>query len=477
MDLETVIGLEVHIQLLTASKLFCSCSAQFLGYEHPNINICPICTGQPGVLPKVNARAVDYALRLAIATNCTINSPAYFARKNYLYPDLPKGYQISQFDNPLVKPLAINGYIDISLPETERCIRIRRIQLEEDAGKKIQHPDKWLIDFNRCGIPLIELVTEPDFRSPKEAYVFLKELRQTVRKLSISNANMEEGSLRCDANISLRIKGSLNYGVPWEIKNVNSFRFVEQALEKAVEQQSILYSQNQKIKHWTVKWDEQNRQLLMGREKETEAGYRYFVEPDLLPLIFDKKYINQIESALPELPRAQKNRYMQTYNIPINDIELIIEDEDIARYYEYGVEQGGDPKVLANWIINELPEIKKNKTIFISHIASSDLIDMLKLLNLGKINKNIAKKAFRESLLTGKSPLEVIDEQDFHQVDDIEALTPIIKEVLEKNSDAVKQYHEGKQEVVKFLIGQVMKLTSGKASPKIVETLINKFLK
>ncbi len=474
MDYEAVIGLEVHVQLKTDSKIFCSCSTKF--GASPNSHTCPICLGLPGVLPVLNKKVVEFAIKMAIATNCKIANISQFARKHYFYPDLPKGYQISQYE----LPLAEHGWLIIEVNGEEKKIGITRIHIEEDAGKLIHHEHRPIsyVDLNRAGVPLIEIVSEPDLRTPDEAVAYLKRLRQLVRYLEICDGNMEEGSLRCDANISIREKGAKEFGVKTELKNMNSFKHVHKALEYEIRRQTALLMDGQKVIQETRLWNESKGITLPMRGKEEAHDYRYFPEPDLVPLKVSDDWIEDIKSGLPELPDAKKSRFINQYKIPAYDAGVLTSSRELAQYYERCVELFNKPKIVSNWIMVELlRELKHDeRDITECPIPPENLAQLLKLIDDGTISGKIAKTVFEKAYKTGKAPKDIVEEEGLIQVSDEEELTKVIEEVISEHPKEVEKYKAGKTKILGFLIGQVMKKTKGKANPQKVNELLRKLL-
>ncbi len=474
MDYEAVIGLEVHVQLKTDSKIFCSCSTKF--GASPNSHTCPICLGLPGVLPVLNKKVVEFAIKMAIATNCKIANISQFARKHYFYPDLPKGYQISQYE----LPLAEHGWLIIEVNGEEKKIGITRIHIEEDAGKLIHHEHRPIsyVDLNRAGVPLIEIVSEPDLRTPDEAVAYLKRLRQLVRYLEICDGNMEEGSLRCDANISIREKGAKEFGVKTELKNMNSFKHVHKALEYEIRRQTALLMDGQKVIQETRLWNESKGITLPMRGKEEAHDYRYFPEPDLVPLKVSNEWIEDIKKRLPELPDAKKSRFINQYKIPAYDAGVLTSSRELAQYYERCVELFNKPKIVSNWIMVELlRELKHDeRDITECPIPPENLAQLLKLIDDGTISGKIAKTVFEKAYKTGKAPKDIVEEEGLIQVSDEEELTKVIEEVISEHPKEVEKYKAGKTKILGFLIGQVMKKTKGKANPQKVNELLRKLL-
>lgn len=471
---EAVIGLEVHAQLLTETKLFCGCSTKF--GNPPNTNVCPVCLGHPGVLPVLNKKAVEYAVLMGLATSCTINEKSVFARKNYFYPDLPKGYQISQYDLPVCE----HGHLDIKLSSgEEKRLGITRIHLEEDAGKSIHDQAfETLVDVNRCGVPLIEIVSEPDMRSPEEAYLYLSKIRQIVQYLGICDGNMEEGSLRCDANISVRLKGETKFGTKTEVKNMNSFRNVERAIAYEIERQIDIIEDGGKVVQETLLWNADLNQASTMRGKEEAHDYRYFPEPDLMPVIVDKVWGNEIAVNLPELPEARKRRFESEYKLPAYDAEILTSSRDLADYYEETAKITTDFKSASNWIMGDiLKEVNDNK-ISIKDFAVKPhrLGKLINLINNNTISGKIAKEVFPLMIMEDKDPEVIVKEKNLVQITDSSAIETAIKKILENNPTEVEQYLSGKEKVFGFFVGQIMRETKGKANPKAVNDLLKENL-
>jgi aspartyl-tRNA(Asn)/glutamyl-tRNA(Gln) amidotransferase subunit B len=479
MKYEPVIGLEVHAQLLTASKIFCGCSTKF-GRE-PNENACPICAGFPGVLPVLNKRVIEFAIKAGVATRCEIARTSVLARKHYFYPDLPKGYQISQYE----LPICFNGHIDIDVDGAAKRVRLTRIHLEEDAGKNIHdaHSDSSLVDLNRAGVPLLEIVTEPDLRSPQEAGAYLKTLRTIVQYLGICDGNMEEGSFRCDANISVRPQGSERLGTKVEIKNLNSFRAVDHALGFEIERQIETLSRGGKVSQETRLWDEQREETRSMRSKESAHDYRYFPDPDLLPLTVDDNWIAEIIATLPELAAARKQRYMSDYGLPAYDAELLTSRKDVADYFEDAVKIHANPKALSNWIVGdlfrELKERRLDEQLYITKwpVEPERLAQMVQLIDRGKISGKIAKTVFEAMLDSDQLPQQIVNEKGLEQVSDLSSIETAIDQVLAANVKQVEQYRSGNEKVFGFIVGQIMKATHGKANPQKVNEVLRAKLK
>ena len=472
MKEKVVIGLEIHIQLMTKSKMFCHCSTDYIGKE-PNTNTCPVCLGLPGSLPVLNKKALEFAIRTAVALNCGINQVSRFHRKNYFYPDLPKAYQISQYDSPL----GASGYMEISLPESKekRKIRITRVHIEEDAGKLVHEGDITsspysLADYNRCGVPLAEIVTEPDFCSPEEAQIFLVKLRSIVQHLGVCDGNMEEGSMRCDANISLRDAKTGAMGTKVEIKNMNSFKAVKKALEFEVDRQKKLLDEGEKIVQETRHWDESKNITISMRNKEEAHDYRYFPEPDLPPLRVDLKMADEIRRNLPELPEARRERFIKNYHIPEYDAEILTSTKALGDFYEKAVSSYSNSKVLSNWIMGDLIRYLNEDKVEIedSPISPEKLVGMLKFIDEGIISGKMAKDVFEKMFKTGKNASQIVNENGITQITDENKLMEIVDRVIRENSKSVKDFNQGKEKALNYLVGQVMRCTKGRAKPDFV---------
>jgi aspartyl-tRNA(Asn)/glutamyl-tRNA(Gln) amidotransferase subunit B len=475
-DYEVVIGLETHIQLNTTTKIFCSCKADSWEDE-PNTNICPVCTGLPGVLPVLNEAVVEKGALLAAAMHSKIRLTSFFDRKNYFYPDLPKGYQISQFDMALGK----GGYLDLPMPDgSVRRVNIEKLHLEEDAGKtKYEHGVRY-VDFNRCGVPLVEMVTGPDLRSADEAAEYLIRLRQLLRWIGISEANMEKGHLRCDANVSIRPVGSTVLNTKTEIKNVNSIESVRAAIKKEMARQIELVESGGEVKAWTLDWDDAKGKLTMMRSKETEADYRYFREPDLLPLELTADWREGVMASLPELPLARRARFMSEFDLPEYDADILTADRPISEYTEAAIKAyGGDPKGVSNWIMNEVLRMQNDLGVSADELVlkPEDLAAVIKLVDGGTINNATGKSLLVKVQETGKSPAKLVEEEGLAQVSDDSALLAVIDKILAANPDEVASFRGGKEGLFGWFMGQVMRETRGKADPKASRELLQKALK
>lgn len=466
---EAVIGLEVHAQLSTQTKTFCGCSTKF--GNPPNTNVCPVCLGHPGVLPVLNKSVVEYTVLMGLATNCTINEHSIFARKNYFYPDLPKGYQISQYEEPICE----HGYVDIEIEENKKKIGITRIHMEEDAGKSIhdQGPDTY-VDLNRCGTPLIEIVSKPDIRTPQEAYQYLYKLKQLVTYLDICDGNMEEGSLRCDANVSVMPKGSDKFGTKTEVKNMNSFRNVEKALEFEINRQIELIEDGGKVVQETLLWNADLNEAFPMRSKEEAHDYRYFPDPDLMPVEVNESWRNEISERLPELPDKRKERFIESFSLPEYDAGILTSSKGLADYYEGVLEVTNDYKSASNWVMGDVLKVVNDEKISVEEfpVSSENLGKLIELINSKKISGKIAKDVFPEMLKSNKDPNEIVREKNLLQITDTSEIEGIVDEVLESNPQQVQQFLDGKEKVLGFLVGQVMKASKGKANPRAVNEIL-----
>lgn len=474
-DYEAVIGLETHIQLNTVTKIFCSCKADSWR-EPPNTNICPICTGMPGVLPALNKVVVEKAVLLAKAMHAEINSLSYFDRKNYFYPDLPKGYQISQYD----MPIASGGFIELPMPKgSTRVIHITKLHIEEDAGKTKNEAGRRFVDFNRCGVPLLEMVTEPDLRSSDEAAQYLIRLRQLLRWLSISEADMEKGHLRCDANISIRPRGADYLNTKTEIKNVNSIDAVQSAIEKEIERQVREVESGGRIEAWTLDWDDNAGVLRMMRSKETEADYRYFREPDLLPARLDDEWKKAILANMPELPLERRVRFMDQYGLPEYDADILTGERSLSEYFETSAKgYGGDPKRVSNWIMNDVLRIinEKNITAAQLKLTPNYLVEIIKLVDARTVNTSTGKDLLTKVEESGKGPTEIVNAQGLAQVSDDSAIREVCEAVLAENPKEVGAFKDGKETLMGWFVGQVMRKTRGKANPNMARGILEELL-
>jgi len=472
---EVVIGLEVHAQLLTKSKMFCACGTQF-GLP-ANTQTCPVCLGMPGTLPVINEKAVEMAVRTGLALNCAIRSPNRFARKNYFYPDLPKGYQISQYEAPVCE----NGVVDVQVGDTRKQIRIRRAHLEEDAGKNVHDGDNRavsLVDLNRAGTPLLEIVTEPDMRSADEVVAYLKALRNILMYLEVCDGSMEQGSLRCEPNLSLRPVGQKTFGTKVELKNINSFRFVKDAIEYEIKRQTKVLNEGGTIQQETRLWDVGKGQTATMRSKEEAHDYRYFPDPDLVPLSIAGDWIEELRKTLPELPAARQQRFVTDYGLPDYDAGVLVSSKTLADYFEACAKLYDQPKAVSNWVMGELLCELNNAGLSAdaSPVGPERLVSLLQLVEKGTISLKVAREIFPELYASGKSPEQIVREKGLTQVSDEGALVKIIDEVMAKNQAQVAQYRSGKETVLGFFVGQVMKASGGKANPGKVNELLKRKL-
>jgi aspartyl-tRNA(Asn)/glutamyl-tRNA(Gln) amidotransferase subunit B len=475
MKYEPVIGLEVHAQLNTRTKIFCSCANAFGG--EPNTHVCPVCLGMPGVLPVLNKTVVEYAMRMALSTDCTINRESRFARKNYFYPDLPKNYQISQYE----LPIAEHGQVIITLDDgATKRIGITRIHMEEDAGKLIHDSARPVsrVDYNRTGTPLIEIVSEPDMRSPEEAGAYLRQVRSILRYLGISDGNMEEGSFRCDANVSLRPWGTKTLGTRAELKNLNSFKYVESALAYEIRRQESLLEEGQAVIQETRLWDSTKNRSFSMRGKEEAHDYRYFPDPDLTPLIIEDDWIEAIRGSLPELPDARKDRFINEYALPPYDAGVLTSARELADYFEDCVRQVKNPKLVSNWVMGSLLGLlnAEGKTIEDSPVSAKQLAELLTLMETSVISGKIAKTVFDEMVASGKSPKVIVAEKGLVQVTDSSEISAVVDRVIAASPDEVEKFKAGNTKLMGFFVGQVMKETKGKANPGVVNQLLKEKL-
>jgi aspartyl-tRNA(Asn)/glutamyl-tRNA(Gln) amidotransferase subunit B len=478
---EPVIGLEVHVQLLTKTKIFCGCSARF--GDPPNSNVCPVCLGLPGTLPVLNKRAVEMAMRAALAINCTVHEHSRFARKNYFYPDLPKGYQISQYE----LPLATGGGLEIEVHGEKKRIGITRLHLEEDAGKSLHdgfpHSDeKTYVDFNRCGTPLSEIVSEPDMRTPDEAYAYLTTLRQILLYTGVSDVNMEEGSLRCDANVSVRLRGAKEFGTKVEVKNLNSFRYLAKALEYEIERHVGIIESGGRIAQETRLWNQAANRTDSMRSKEKAHDYRYFPEPDLLPVHVSPAWRDEVLRSLPELPAAKRARFVEKYGLSTDEASVLTETQGVADYFEATVRFGADPKQTANWMqrVAHLAEVtatlEQDIAAKYGRVAAERLAELIVLVSQGKITAAVAKKVLPTMFETGRSAADIVAAEGLGaQVGD-DAIEKAAREVIGKNPDNVAKFKSGNEGVFKFFVGQVMKATKGQANPQAVNDIVRRLL-
>ncbi len=470
---EPVIGLEVHVQLGTRTKIFCGCPIEF-GHA-PNTNVCPVCLGLPGALPVLNKAAVELALKGSIALACTVNPLSRFSRKNYFYPDLPKGYQISQYD----EPLAEHGRVDITVDGGQRRIGITRVHLEDDAGKSIhdgfRDSDRYsYVDINRSGAPLIEIVSDPDMRTSDEAYAYLTEIKQVLQFVGVSDCDMEKGQLRCDANVSVRTRGAEKFGTKAEVKNLNSFRFLKLALDYEIQRQIALIEGGGKVIQETRLYNSDSGETVSMRSKEHAHDYRYFPEPDLVPLQISQAWREQVQAAMPELPAAKRARFVEQYGLREYDAQVLTATRALSDYFEEAARVSGDPKTTANWVMGDLAGLLKGagKEITESPISSAHIGELVKLIGSGELSGKLAKDIFPKMFATGEAPLVIMDREGLRQISDSGALEKIVEDTLAANAKQVEQYRSGKTSVIGFLVGQVMKASRGQANPAAVNEIL-----
>ncbi|MBK7980481.1 MAG: Asp-tRNA(Asn)/Glu-tRNA(Gln) amidotransferase subunit GatB [Ignavibacteriae bacterium] len=473
MEFEAVIGLEVHAQLLTETKIFCGCSTKF--GNPANSNVCPVCLGHPGVLPVLNKKVVEFTTLMGLATNCTINETSTFERKNYFYPDLPKGYQISQFELPICE----NGFININTSEVKK-IRIKRIHMEEDAGKSIHDQGSdTLVDVNRCGTPLMEIVSEPDLSSGEEAYQYLTNLKQIITYLGICDGNMEEGSLRCDANISIRPKGSSKLGTRTEVKNMNSFRNVQRAIDFEIDRQINLVEDGGVVVQQTLLWNAEQNKAASMRGKEEAHDYRYFPDPDLMPVVVSEEWKNEIFKSMPELPKKRKERFVNELQLTEYDAEVLTSQKEMADYFEEVLKETADTKIAANWVMGDVLKILNEQKLTFTKfpVSAKNLGKLINLITANKISSKIAKDVFPIMLEDDKDPNIIVEERNLIQITDTSAIETAVDNVIKNNPSQVEEFKSGKEKVLGFFVGQIMKETKGKANPQIVNQLLREKLK
>lgn len=474
MEYEVVIGLEVHTELSTKTKIYCGCTTEFGG--QPNTHVCPVCMGLPGALPHLNKRVVDYAIKAGLALNCSITKLSRMDRKNYFYPDCSKNYQITQDELPLCR----DGHIDIELEDgSKKSIGVERIHIEEDAGKLLHTNAGTLVDFNRCGVPLAEIVSRPDMRSPEEAVKYLEMLRSILSCIGVSDCKMEEGSLRCDANISVMKKGSKEFGVRTEIKNMNSFKALEKALEYEKARQIKAIESGEKLSQDTRRWNDSKNITEVMRSKEFANDYRYFPEGDLVTLNIDDQWIEGIKKTIPELPYEKEERFIKEFGIPKYDAGVLTLTMSMANFFEKTAKLSGDAKSASNWLMGDISRLMKEDATWIEELkfTPEDLSDLIKLINSGKISNAIGKKLIEDMFKTGESPKKIVEEKGLIQNSDEGAILEVVKKVLDNNHESIENYKSGRTRILGFLIGLVMKETRGKANPKIVNKLMNEEIK
>lgn len=472
MEYEVVIGLEVHLQLKTETKMFCGCRTSF--GARPNAQTCPGCLGLPGTLPVFNKKALEYAIVAALALNCQIFPSCKFHRKSYFYPDLPRAYQISQYDEPLAK----NGYLEILTNGHPRRIGINRLNLEEDAGKLIHTSASTLVDYNRSGMPLIEIVSKPELFSPDEAYLYLLELKAILQYTEVSDCNMEEGSLRCDANLSLRPIGKEGLGTRVEVKNMNTFKGVRAALNFEIERQKEILQRGELVIQETRLWNPDQAKTISMRTKEEAHDYRYYPEPDLVPIVVSKEWIDEVRGHLPELPGRRRERFVKEHGLPIYDAEVLTQERSLADFYEECLKLYPKPKILSNWIMTELLAYLSECKKTLSGVAfpPEHLTRILQMIDEGTISGKMAKEVFKEVTRSHESPEEVIQKRGFIQIADEERIKEIVEQVLKENEGAAKDFQEGKEKAFTYLVGQAMRLSKGKANPELVNRLLRERL-
>ncbi len=473
MDYTATIGIEVHAELDTASKMFCACRADAFG-KAPNTQVCPVCMGYPGALPVINQQAIEYAVRAGLALNCEIAAFSRFDRKNYNYPDLPKGYQISQYD----MPLCAHGWIDIDVEGQHKRIRITRAHMEEDTAKTFHIGEASLVDYNRSGVPLLEIVTEPDIHNAEEARQYLIKLRTILRYLGVSTADMEKGAMRCEANVSVSPAGSDRLGTKTEVKNLNSFRSVKQAIEYEIARQIEVLEAGGRVEQVTLGWNERQGRTIMQRSKEFAQDYRYFPEPDLPPLELSRAYVEQVRATLPELPDAKEARFVESYGIKPQDAAVLVVDAGVADYFEAAAQaaqaQQVDPQAVSNWIAGEFFRLlnEHNLSIAESPVSPDRLAELLAEMQKGVINASTGKDVLAQMFTSGESASAIIRARGLAQISDADEIAQMVRRAIEDNADAVEQYLAGKESVIAFLIGQVMRASRGKANPQTVRELM-----
>jgi aspartyl-tRNA(Asn)/glutamyl-tRNA(Gln) amidotransferase subunit B len=474
---EPVIGLEVHVQLATATKIFCGCPTSFGAL--PNSNVCPVCLGMPGALPVLNKQAVDLAIAAALALNCNVRSASRFARKNYFYPDLPKGYQISQYD----EPIAERGFVDISLGGSRKRIAITRVHMEDDAGKSMhdgfKDSDRYsYVDLNRSGTPLVEIVSEPEMRSSDEAYAFFSELKQVLQFVGVSTCDMEKGHLRCDANISVRPKGADQFGTKAEVKNLNSFRFLKAALDFEIARQVGVIEGGAKVEQETRLFNAETGETYGMRSKEHAHDYRYFPEPDLVPLRISDTWLEEVRASMPELPAQRRKRFTEEYGLREYDADVLTASRELSDYFDQVAAASGDPRTAANWVMGDLMGLlnTEGKSISESPVSAARLAELIGLMNRGELSGKLAKEIFPKMFATGDPASAIMEREGLRQISDTAALEGIVDEVIQSNAKQVEQYRGGKATVLGYLVGEVMKASRGQANPGAVNDLLKRKL-
>lgn len=472
MDYETVIGLEIHAELSTNTKIYCGCINEFGG--EPNTHVCPVCSGMPGTLPVLNKKVVDYAIKAGLAMDCAITPYGKQDRKNYFYPDLPKAYQISQFDLPVCQ----HGHIDIEVDGKTRTIGITRIHIEEDAGKLVHddYGNDSMVDYNRCGVPLIEIVTEPDLRSSEEARVFLDTLKSILEYTEVSDCKMQEGSLRCDVNVSVRPVGQKEFGTRCEMKNVNSFRAAVRAMDYERKRQIEILEDGGEVEQETRRWDDTRGMSVVLRSKEDAHDYRYFPEPDLVPIVIDDAWIEEIRASIPELPAQRKTRYVSDYGLPEYDAFILTSSKHMADFFDACVQGGATPKTVSNWLMGDILKVMNDKELEAIPFPPTDMVKLISLIEKGTISNSAAKKVLDEMFANPRDPEKIVEEKGLVQISDEGAIKAMVDEIVATNPQSVADYKAGKNKAMGFLVGQCMKASKGKANPQMINKLLKEAL-